>query len=83
MLKAKYINTLENYRDQGGNPIDFNINSINSFLKAIGNKCGVNSELLALELHKFHHNQPQWKTDLSDNVKNKTLQDFVGLIEQI
>ncbi len=83
LLRAKYVNTLENYRDENGNPINFNIDSINSFLKAIDNKCAVKTELLELELHKFHHNQPQWKTDLSDTGKNKILKDFVGLIEKI
>ena len=83
LLKAKYINTLESYRDVKGNPINFNTNSINSFFDAIGEKCSVKDELLKLELHKFHHSQPQWKTDLADTVKNKTLVDFVGLIEKI
>ena len=83
LLKAKYIKTLEVYRDENNNPINFNINSINSFLEAIDQKCVVKDALLGLELHKFHHSQPQWKTDLSDTKKNQILGDFVDLIEQI
>lgn len=82
LLRAKYINTLENYRDEHNNPINFNIDSINNFLKAIDNKCAVRDQLLGLELHRFHHNQPQWKTELPDNTKNRILKDFIGLIEQ-
>lgn len=83
LLKAKYINTLENYRDDKGNPINFNINSVDSFLRAIDNKCAVKDELSKLELHKFHHNQPNWKTEISDTSKVQILKDFVGLIEKI
>ena len=83
LLKAKYINTLESYCDEKGNPINFNINSINSFLDAIDRKCLVKDELLELELHKFHHSQPQWKRDLSDTKKNQILKDFIGLIEKM
>jgi wobble nucleotide-excising tRNase len=83
LLKAKYINTLESYRSATGDPINFNINSINSFLEAIDQKCLVKDKLLELELHKFHHSQPQWKIDLSDTKKNQILEDFVKLIEQI
>lgn len=83
LLKAKYIITLENYRDIKGNSINFNINSINSFLDAIDQKCPVKDDLSKLELHKFHHSQPQWKIDLSDTNKNKILKDFIDLIEKI
>lgn len=83
LLKAKYISTLENYRDDKGNPINFNINSVDSFLKVINNKCTVKDELSKLELHKFHHNQPNWKTEISDTSKAQILKDFVGLIEKI
>ena len=83
LLKAKYINTLENYRDCKDNQINFNINSVDSFLKAIDNKCAVKDELSKLELHKFHHNQPNWKTEISDTSKAQILKDFIGLIEKI
>lgn len=83
LLRAKYINTLENYRDDKGNSINFNINSVDSFLKAIDNKCAVKDELSKLELHKFHHNQPNWKTEISDTSKGQILKDFIGLIEKI
>ena len=83
LLKAKYINTLENYRDDKGNSINFNINSVDSFLRAIDNKCAVKDELSKLELHKFHHNQSNWKTEISDTSKAKILKDFIGLIEKI
>ncbi|MBP7670674.1 AAA family ATPase [Candidatus Gracilibacteria bacterium] len=83
LLKAKYINTLENYRNNKGEPIDFNISSITTFLEAIDEKCSVKDILSRLDLHRFHHNQPQWKTDLSDTTKGETLKDFVDLIEKI
>jgi len=83
LLKAKYINTLESYKDKDGNPINFSINSINSFLVAIDNKCTVKDNLLNLELHKFHHNQPSWKTEIPDASKKNILQDFIELVEKI
>ena len=83
LLKAKYINTLESYRDKDGNRINFNVDSINSFLNAIDKKCPVKKELLGLELHRFHHSQEAWKTELPDKVKNQILADFIKLIELI
>lgn len=83
LLKAKYIGTLESYRDTNGNPINFEIVSVSSFLTAIGVKCSVKSWLENLELHRFHHSQPQWKRDLTDTQKNQILWDFINLIEQV
>ena len=81
LLKAKYINTLESYIDERGQPINFNVCSVDSFLKAINNKCIAKDQLLNLGLHRFHHSQPQWKIDLVDTNKNNILRDFVSLIE--
>lgn len=83
LIKAKYINTLENYRDSDNQPINFDIASINKFLEVIADKCPVKDDLEKLDLHRFHHSQPQWKTELSDTNKNKILTDFINLIEKI
>lgn len=83
LLKAKYIEVLKNHRDSNNNPINFNTDSINKFLEAIGNQCPEKSNLERLELHRFHHNRERVLSGMTDTEKSNILKKFMELIKKV